>query len=939
MAQEDGSFLYKIKLALDDSRGVENLSTSLEGVRRRLQGISAGAENMSSRLESAALRGENLNETFARAPGGMSSLRQQILQADDSLEDMARDAEVAFGKIQKGSLEASSAQHKVSRSLLRTKESQESLNKSLAAGSSRFNKTTQTSQNLLRIMQDSQFGMMGMANNFQALAESLGRASTRGRTAFEQLKAGLVSLMTGPMALPLVITAITLLAQNTDKLKSAATSAFEAMGLEINATNDDLQEFADQVEELEKTFGSFKFSDFTKGLQSFERGAEGAEKFMEKLELRFGTVRGELAPFNEALNDATTEFNSFSEGITLTNLATTSFQKTSTALVESLGLISGRMVEASNATGMTVEQIRDLRNSETTLEKALKASNATSSEQIRIRQKMQSLLGVERERAEELADEYIRLRDNIKTFSEITSEVISSQVEDNDRLTFDFRGSGPPEVKVKDPEVVGPGNVKFDEDLVKDHLEDQVDEEGDGISFRLRELRVEAMNDGLEQELTKIGLAVDKRREEIRQLDIKAEKQQKLLDLLDQIESQQRSAAFSEAQTRAEDQGGFSGLGFVRINGRFVEPSKFIERQRAEQQRVMNRLDRDREALGDERDQGITGGFSSGIGLVEQKLEQDILKQEEEIRKERLRQRRSFLQKQIELAEAQGDQEKAVRLQKTLDTMKTVADIEKKWQDKRKRQHQEYLQGIIDNYQSTPVGDAVMDMQNRVGAIIQTFQSDQLNWQKKTQREKAQIISQSASQVTGAAAGIAEGIFSTWREQRSRDLENQGKTAEERRKIMKKEGKRRFQVMKAVKIANAVTSGITATIASYEKGAEIGGPPLGAAFAATTAATMAMKINQLRKISIGDKFPGASGGGDSGGQFTQRAAASAATSAQRVGTDVSRAGTNNEDTINKTAERVGQEVANQMPDTVTMDRNTAEQSSDVAVSQKQKLNK
>ena len=66
-----------------------------------------------------------------------------------------------------------------------------------------------------------------------------------------------------------------------------------------------------------------------------------------------------------------------------------------------------------------------------------------------------------------------------------------------------------------------------------------------------------------------------------------------------------------------------------------------------------------------------------------------------------------------------------------------------------------------------------------------------------------------------------------------------------------KEGKRNFQLQKAASIAQAVVDGISAGISSYKTGAAIGGPVVGAAFAATSAAATGAMIAKLASASYG----------------------------------------------------------------------------------------
>ena len=69
--------------------------------------------------------------------------------------------------------------------------------------------------------------------------------------------------------------------------------------------------------------------------------------------------------------------------------------------------------------------------------------------------------------------------------------------------------------------------------------------------------------------------------------------------------------------------------------------------------------------------------------------------------------------------------------------------------------------------------------------------------------------------------------------------------------LMNSGSKKMFQVGKAAAIANALISGYEAVVHSYNAGARIGGPPVGAAFAATAAAATAAQIGQIRKQSFG----------------------------------------------------------------------------------------
>lgn len=69
--------------------------------------------------------------------------------------------------------------------------------------------------------------------------------------------------------------------------------------------------------------------------------------------------------------------------------------------------------------------------------------------------------------------------------------------------------------------------------------------------------------------------------------------------------------------------------------------------------------------------------------------------------------------------------------------------------------------------------------------------------------------------------------------------------------LMNTESKKLFEIGKTAAIANAVVSGIEAVVHSYKEGSKIGGPVLGAAFAATAAAATAAQIQNIRSQQFG----------------------------------------------------------------------------------------
>jgi hypothetical protein len=79
---------------------------------------------------------------------------------------------------------------------------------------------------------------------------------------------------------------------------------------------------------------------------------------------------------------------------------------------------------------------------------------------------------------------------------------------------------------------------------------------------------------------------------------------------------------------------------------------------------------------------------------------------------------------------------------------------------------------------------------------------------------------------------------------------------------MNSQSRKAFELGKVASIANAVIKGYEAAVSSYAFGAKIGGPYLGAAFAAASILATANLINNIRSQHFGG---GGGGGGALGG--------------------------------------------------------------------------
>lgn len=101
---------------------------------------------------------------------------------------------------------------------------------------------------------------------------------------------------------------------------------------------------------------------------------------------------------------------------------------------------------------------------------------------------------------------------------------------------------------------------------------------------------------------------------------------------------------------------------------------------------------------------------------------------------------------------------------------------------------------------------------------------------EKTEKKKREAL---AMQEFRSRIGVASGMFS--------NLST----------LMNTESKKMFQIGKTAAIAGAIVNGLEAVVSSYAAGSEIGGPVLGAAFAATAAAATGAQIQNIKSQQFG----------------------------------------------------------------------------------------
>ena len=878
---------------LDGDEAAANLGLKMESIKKQVRGAATATGNLDERLTGMVQSASNFEAQFESGLRPLNQITREIRNADRSLEEMASSGSRSFGRITRGALQASEGAESVSTSLIQQSnaaeeaaQASERLHSSQQGYNDLTKKTTQTSQNLLRIMQDSQFGMMGMANNIQALGESLGRAGTRGRTAFQQLRGGIMSLLTGPMALPAAITAVTLLAQNWESLMNLPNK-LEQWAEDIRDFAMGITEAAEGADRAEKQLSDFlELEDEDKNFfEALRKSADGdQEKFFGRLAQRADEAANSFAKARKEFNE---------------------FRKEEDASPELVDVIKGAGVD-------------DLRRF---AESSFDLRAGLAQRELRMRQ----------------------TRDRIRQMNELMQARNAEQLKLQKRAEAIAEETGLEVSYVKE--------VLKSEKETGEEKKKQID-----FQKRLNKLRVEGMEEGIDKQIASIKQSIALRKEEIRQANLTAQQTEKLIEQLNRISEKKQQQAWDEFLKIDTPEVNMQDPPLLMRNPtdqgpRFIPLEKAMDNIKKAEQRAMKELDRDRQALRDEREIGGMSGALERLGSLQIQFQLDMLEREQELRTKRLEKQKKFIEMRANIQSILGNEDRAERLRTQAGQIQQqIASVEERWYQKRLSQQQQYLAKTVKNIETTPLGDAYRGLFMSVGSVIQSFYDKDLNWAEKNQAEKASIIGEAGKQVVGAAASVAKKSFQSWKSTREQELKEEGKSQKERTRIMKEEGKRRFQVMKALQITQASIAGVTGAINAYVAGtnlAKAGVPApiphvvglslMGASLAATGA-----KINQIAGMSIGDKLSGggaSAGGGGRGGQFTQRAAASSASAANRAGTLIEQNRNNDEDKIKKTAERVGEEVANQMPESVKMDTDTAEKAQEAANNQQTQLNK
>lgn len=813
-AQSGEQFVQSIVLQLEDDQLLADMSSAVQTLRGSL--TSAGTQ-----IDKAS---ENLREMGNFSAQAFDFDLSDIGSAQAKLDDLVEEARnlaatnpdmdfgnavAEIGQIRSALVGAENAQEQFTNQVKRYENAAEQAGDT-ATRSMRH--TSQTSQNLLRIFQDAPFGILGVANNIQALAEDLGRAETQGRGMFNQLTQGFKNLIVGPFAIPAAITAITVLIQSWDQLRGAVRKFGNMLGIitDFSISLDEANEKLD--EQIEK------FNDLASIVDAITSltGDEAA------------VVQRDLAL---ALARTTQEINSTEKS--LANLK----ESTKELAEEDYDEFRNQVNSINREMAVQSRSLIELEKAQKALQQAVKATAADSLQQLNLQQQLIEKYGLE---------------------EEVALRVAKALTEEKE---------------------------------AREEVNEQLD-----AGRRLRELEIEAMEDGLEKQLAQIALEFDEREEELQNEFGDTGLIGELIGLNNEIELKEKTEARTEAayesaietaERLSRDVDAVSVLlGATPAGTTDVVASRMVDQAKARVKRVKREVQA--MLLRTERDISPSRGL---FGLV----------QTESVAREQMRRRQQRVQ-----AEGRGQIRQLIAERDLVQAQGAAGDISQV--------------------------EAVSETARIEAAIIRikrNAKDEKLDIEEEYQRERAEKIMSAGQQFIGNTEQVATGIFNIWKNERQKELEAQGKSEEEQREIMREEGKKRFAVMKAIRIADAIANGISATVAAYNAGLSTGIPGAGAALAASTAAATAVKIRQLKNLSIGDSLPGGGGGGGgASGEFTQLNAAQSARRAGNAGTNLTTTRNTNtprEDRMNQAADKIERAAQTIERQRVTIDERTSEQ--------------
>lgn len=255
----------------------ENLDEGIKLLQGRIKQSTDGLEEgMAEAIEAAAKRMGVLQERLEdssdaldlkSAQDQMNQILKTAIKVGDSLEGYGAKTVVEqdLKPLQKGFVNTAEAADHMAHS---TQNAQKRL-RGVGLGG----------QNVLRVIQDMQFGMFGVANNIEQVSESFAHLQKQTGSAKETMRAMLMPLVSGPMAIATITTVTVALVSSWDSLvagfKDFRSTVRGATG-EQKQFNAALRETAKQAADIRREFAKTNLFQMTGSLQAAIEGIDAS---------------------------------------------------------------------------------------------------------------------------------------------------------------------------------------------------------------------------------------------------------------------------------------------------------------------------------------------------------------------------------------------------------------------------------------------------------------------------------------------------------------------------------------------------------------------------------------------------------------------------------------------------------------------------------------
>ena len=308
MAASGKEFEAQVKLEFED---LDRIQTQL-------------AEAIDKAFGQGAEMSEKLVKNFAKVEATFASLKTQMQKATNETD--FRNAREAMGII------AQDAQ-KMARAVMKTKgigivdagrirAASREMNQFARAQEFVAQKTIKTSlaaQNVVRVIQDAPFGMFGIANNIEQLAESFTMLMKQTGSVRKSIASMFMPLVTGPMAIPFVISLFTAFTLSADKL----AEQFDKLKVKLGQMTEAQAEYNKELKKLEESGVKDVIDSLTEDELFFAEGeietklSEQLQKqrdFAEAFKEEFGFTLEQAKEASESLSEARTTSAAIGQG-------------------------------------------------------------------------------------------------------------------------------------------------------------------------------------------------------------------------------------------------------------------------------------------------------------------------------------------------------------------------------------------------------------------------------------------------------------------------------------------------------------------------------------------------------------------------------------------------------------------------------------------------